>query len=99
MEIDKYHYTNLEAQNGNPPASKMVRLAQELADISNALPTEHTNAVFVRVDRNRVDKMKAMITGSIGTPYAHGMYEYDLFFENAYPNTSPKMNLTTTGNG
>jgi ubiquitin-protein ligase len=99
MDIDKYHYDNLVSSNSNPPPAKMVRLAQELADISNALPTEHTNAVFVRVDRNRVDKMKCMITGSTGTPYAHGMYEYDMFFENSYPQTSPKMNLTTTGNG
>jgi len=43
--------------------------------------------------------MKAMISGSIETPYAHGLYEFDLFFENAYPEVSPKMNLTTTGGG
>jgi len=85
MDIDKYHYTELAKKNESPPPSKMVRLAQELADISNALPTEHTNAVFVRVDRNRVDKMKAIISGSVGTPYAHGLYEYDMFFENSYP--------------
>ena len=30
-----------------------MRLAQELADLSNALPSEHTNAIFVRVDRHR----------------------------------------------
>lgn len=41
--------------------SKIVRLAQEMADLSNALPNEHTNAIFVRVDESRVDVMKAII--------------------------------------
>lgn len=35
----------------SPPPNKMVRLAQELADLSNALPSEHTNSIFVRVDK------------------------------------------------
>jgi ubiquitin-protein ligase len=69
----------------------MVRLAQELADISTALPSEHTNAVFVRVDKGRVDMMKAILSGAIGTPYAHGLYEYDIFFDDAYPAGPPKM--------
>lgn len=77
----------------------MVRLAQELADLSNALPSEHTNSVFVRVEKTRVDLMKSLITGAIGTPYAHGCYEFDIFCENSYPNGPPKMNLMTTGGG
>jgi len=94
-----HHYKASAAQNENPPAAKMIRLAQELADLSNALPCEHTNAIYVRVDKQRVDVMKALITGSSGTPYAHGCYEFDIFFDNKYPNDSPKMNLMTTGGG
>ena len=52
----------------------MVRLAQELADLSTALPIDHTNAIFVRVDRERIDMMKAVIFGANGTPYAHGAF-------------------------
>jgi ubiquitin-protein ligase len=94
-----HHYKSNANQNLNPPQTKMVRLAQELADLSNALPSEHTNSVFVRCDQGRVDLMKALITGAEGTPYAHGCYEFDLFCENSYPNGPPKMNLMTTGNG
>jgi ubiquitin-protein ligase len=77
----------------------MIRLAQELADLSNALPCEHTNSIYVRVDKQRVDMMKALIVGSSGTPYAHGCFEFDIFCDNKYPNESPKMNLMTTGAG
>lgn len=81
------------------PPAKMVRLAQELADLSRAVPCENTNATFIRVDKERVDTMKVLICGAEGTPYAHGAFEFDLFCDNAYPGGPPKMNLTTTGSG
>jgi ubiquitin-protein ligase len=59
----------------------MVRLAQEFASMSNALPIEHTNSIFVRCDSERGDVMKCMIMGVSGTPYAHGAFIYDVFFE------------------
>ena len=76
-----------------------MRLAQELADISTALPIEHTNAIFARCDTERVDVMKCCIMGAKGTPYAHGAYIYDIYFDDNYPSGPPKMNLSTTGNG
>jgi ubiquitin-protein ligase len=67
--------------------------------MSNALPVEDTNSVFARCDTKRVDVMKCLIMGSAGTPYAHGAFLYDVFFEDNYPNSSPKVNLSTTGPG
>ena len=67
--------------------------------MSNALPYDHTNAIFVRVDKDRVDMMKAIIMGASNTPYAHGAFEFDIFCDNNYPKDACKMNLTTTGNG
>ncbi len=94
----KHYYAYLTAPN-LPPQSKMIRLAQELADLSNSLPHEHTNAIFVRVDKSKVDLMKVMIMGSSQTPYAHGAFEYDVYFDDSYPNGPPKVNLMTTGGG
>ena len=71
----------------------MLRLAQELADLSTALPIEHTNSIFVRCDSTRVDVMKALIMGASGTPYAHGAFEFDIYFEDLYPGGPPKVNL------
>lgn len=92
----KHHYASY-ISNNTPPQQKMVRLAQELADLSNALPIEHTNSIFVRVDESRVDVMKALVMGASGTPYGHGAFEFDIYFDDAYPNAPPKVNLTTTG--
>ena len=43
--------------------------------------------------------MQALIMGPNGTPYGHGAYLFDIYFEDTYPNSPPKVNLTTTGNG
>mgnify|MGYP000926696280 CR=1 FL=1 len=94
-----HHYSSYIIPFAIPPQTKMVRLAQELADLSNALPVEHTNSIFVRVDESRVDVMKALIMGSAGTPYGHGAFEYDIYLDDSYPKAPPKVNLTTTGSG
>lgn len=53
----------------------------------------------MRCDKERVDFMQALIMGSNGTPYGHGAYLFDIYFDDTYPNNPPKVNLTTTGNG
>ncbi|CAD8078852.1 unnamed protein product [Paramecium sonneborni] len=93
----KHHYSgNISTQINQ---DKIVRLAQEFADMSTSLPIEHTNAIFVRADKERVDVMKALVMGAKGTPYAHGAYLFDIYADDSYPNAPPKMNLSTTGNG
>ncbi|KAL4475099.1 hypothetical protein ABPG74_001795 [Tetrahymena malaccensis] len=94
-----HHYQQQIMQNQNPSQVKMVRLAQEIADMANSLPIDHTSSIFVRCDSKRVDVMKCIIMGSSGTPYANGAFLYDIFFEDTYPNTPPRVNLQTTGNG
>lgn len=94
-----HHYLSYIQADYTPSITKMIRLASETADLAQALPYEHTNGIFCRCDKDRVDVMKAMIMGAIGTPYAHGAYVFDIFFEDSYPNGPPKVNLETTGGG
>ena len=65
-------------------------LEQEMADLSNALPNKYTNAIFVRVDESRVDVMKANNLGAAATSYAHGWFEYNIFYDSRYPYIQPK---------
>ena len=48
--VYRHHYAKIASSQLSPPAAKMIRLAQELADLSNALPIDYTNSIFVRVD-------------------------------------------------
>lgn len=92
-----FYSSQLTRTSATPPPEKMYRVAREIADLSHSLPISHTNSIFVRVDSDRTDLLKAIIMGAAGTPYAHGAFEFDIFLEDSYPNTPPKVNLVTTG--
>lgn len=81
----QHYYQNQIGVKYTPQPTKMVRLAQELADLSNSLPIEYTNSIFVRVDQNRVDVIKCLIMGAKDTPYANGAFMYDIYFDDNYP--------------
>jgi ubiquitin-protein ligase len=84
---DWRHYFDKQVrdQGVNPAPTTLIRLAQEIADLSNSLPCDPTNAMYCRVEKERVDLMKVMIMGAQGTPYAHGAFVFHLFFPNSYP--------------
>jgi baculoviral IAP repeat-containing protein 6 len=42
---------------------------------------------------------RAMISGPDGTPYAGGLFIFDILCSSDYPNSAPKVNLCTTGGG
>ncbi|KAK7038770.1 hypothetical protein VNI00_010655 [Paramarasmius palmivorus] len=68
-------------------------LVKELAVMATSLP----EGIFVRVDETRNDTMKAIIAGPQSTPYAGGLFEFDIYLPSTYPNTPPLVNLRTTG--
>jgi hypothetical protein len=74
-----------------PSQKKLLRLAQEIADLNNLIPTELTQTIFQRVDKKRVDMMKFIIIGIDDTPYANGAFEFDFFFPQGYPNQPPSV--------
>ena len=43
--------------------------------------------------------MRTCITGPAGTPYAHGLFFFDVLFPQDYPTDAPLMLLETTGGG
>jgi len=94
-----HHWNSHFKGKFSPSSTKMIRLAQEIADLSTSLPVDSSNAMFVRADDERIDVMKVLIFGAEGTPYGNGGFEYHVYFDHDYPNSPPKVNLETTGNG
>ena len=93
----KHHYSG-QISEATPPPIKVLRLSQELADLSHSLPCEHTNSIFIRCDKERVDTIRIIIMGSKDTPYSNGAFTFDVYCEDTYPAGPPKMAITTTGN-
>ncbi len=63
------------------------------------LPAEFGSAYFVRAYTENPQFIKFLIAGSRGSPYEHGLFEFDLYIPDNYPNTAPQCNLVTTGKG
>ena len=54
---------------------KMTWVNKEIISLSTSLPL----GIFLRIDENRTDLMKALISGPQDTPYAFGLFEFDIF--------------------
>jgi ubiquitin-protein ligase len=76
-----------------------ARLNKELKMLKRGLPVEPEAACYVCANDSRMDLMKVLVSGSVDTPYAHGLYQFDIQFPAGYPNTPPYFKLMTVGEG
>ena len=60
---------------------RLLRISNELSTLTTSLP----KGIFLRVDTERVDVMKALIIGPKGTPYEGGCFIFDIVLPPNYP--------------
>jgi len=95
-----FHRNIHESCTSEMSSQKLSRLTADMESFTSGdLPFSADAAVFVCADEERIDVMKVIITGSSGTPYAFGLFEFDVFMTNQYPNHPPMVHLCTTGKG
>ena len=75
------------------------RVNKEIKVLSKNLPCYIAGSIFVVMDENRMDLMKSLISGPVDSPYAHGLFLFDINLPEDYPGQPPNMKLKTTGNG
>ncbi|KAK0110531.1 hypothetical protein ONS96_002138 [Cadophora gregata f. sp. sojae] len=73
---------------------RLTTISKEIATLKTSLPT----GIFLKVAESRSDVMKVLIIGSEGSPYAGGLFIFDIFLDERYPATPPKMTFTLHGN-
>jgi baculoviral IAP repeat-containing protein 6 len=93
--LNNYYYAGKHEKVISVPRGRMKKLMLEMAALRTSLP----EGIYVRHSSNRLDVMKVLIIGPAGTPYENGLFEFDLFCPNNYPNEPPKMQFKTTGKG
>ncbi|KAL5317694.1 hypothetical protein ACEPPN_014792 [Leptodophora sp. 'Broadleaf-Isolate-01'] len=84
------HFNALQTSN----RGRLTTISKEIATLKTSLPT----GIFLKVAESRSDVMKVLIIGSEGTPYAGGLFTFDIFLDERYPATPPKMTFTLHGN-
>lgn len=72
----------------------MNTISKEVATLTTSLPV----GIFLKIAESRSDVMKVLIVGSEGSPYAGGLFIFDLFLDAEYPTTPPKMAFVLNGN-
>uniref|UniRef100_A0A7S1TC76 UBC core domain-containing protein n=1 Tax=Compsopogon caeruleus TaxID=31354 RepID=A0A7S1TC76_9RHOD len=97
----KAEAASLSKVSGVIPQStkRLARISREVASLSTSLPLSYNSSIFVRVDQDRYDCMRALILGPGDSPYANGAFEFDIFLPESYPRSPPLVNFLTTNGG
>ncbi|CAH1790115.1 unnamed protein product [Owenia fusiformis] len=96
---DCHSYTsNFGDKPVDPRAPKLKAFRKELKQLQD-LPLNIHAAIFIRQDEDRIDMLRALVTGPSGTPYSGGCFCFDIYLPNNYPNIPPLVKFITTGNG
>lgn len=96
-DYDHQYNISIKGSNSTTLTTKTPRLANEIKLLSKNLPVKISNSIFIVYDDNRMDVMKAAIIGADDTPYANGVFIFDIYCDENFPASPPKMNLMTTG--
>jgi hypothetical protein len=79
----------------SPPAGRFKRLITEITTLKTGLPP----GIFVRYAESRPDVLKIAIIGPAGTPYENGIFEFDFYCDENFPNKPPLVQFKTTRGG
>jgi len=74
-----------------------LQLRTQLISESQTWPLNTLNSFFVFFNEGNPSHLKVFITGPESTPYAHGLFEFDIIFKDSLKNP-PKVKFLTTGN-
>lgn len=67
--------------------------------LSTNMPTSWGSSIFLRIDDDRMDCIKAMIIGPKDTPYENGCFLFDIFLPLEYNQSCPSVKSMTTNGG
>ncbi|KAL9186499.1 hypothetical protein ACHAXT_005737 [Thalassiosira profunda] len=79
----------------------LKRLFKELDGLKEDLPSEPNCSIFLRFDEETPQFIRALISAPLPgpTPYSGGLFVFDIYVPNDYPQSNPKVQLRTTGGG
>ncbi|OMJ67033.1 hypothetical protein SteCoe_35920 [Stentor coeruleus] len=77
----------------------LKRINKEMKSLSTSSPIHSNASIFSLFDSESNHRVKFLISGNNDTPYAHGLYAFDVLLPSNYPIFPPKVNFITTGGG
>lgn len=78
---------------------RSLAISNEMMELNTGLPLEWESSIFLRMDEQQTDVLRALIIGPEGTPYENGIFLFDLLLNEHYPDMPPKVHFLTTSAG
>jgi len=72
-------------------------IGKECSSFTKSLPIHYGSSVLARVDSTNSRCMRVMITGPNGTPYDSGVFIFDAYMPDKWPNVNPQMHFENHG--
>ena len=73
-----------------------LQINLELIKFNEMFKCDENSSIFLIVDKNNLQIMKLLISGLRGTPFQHGLYEFDIFIPEDYPMSEPLITCRTS---
>ena len=94
-QMDHFYSSNAKSSSNTNLGKVLLKDARRAY---KDLPKPHPNAsIFVCYAEERMDIVRAVCVGPQGTPYAYGMFIFDICYPQLYPNAAPMVHFMTTG--
>ena len=73
------------------------RITNEIKSLGSTLPCDSAASIFTLIDQECMLRLYFLLSGTLDTPYAHGLYLFEVLLPENYPMMPPKVELRTTG--
>ena len=85
--------------SASPPCLR--KLLRELDTMNTTLPSDSRCTIWIRFDEETPQFLRAIIPAALPgpSPYAGGLFCFDIYIPDTYPNVAPKVVLLNTGGG
>lgn len=81
----------------NINSDKLMRLKKEFNIIKKSISINSEASIFFCVDKNKLDKMRFIMSGPADTPYDQGLYIFDMTITSEFPSKPPLVHFTNNG--
>ena len=97
-EVSETHLFISETKN-KLSSKELVRVISELSSLKNSLPLNYDSTIWMKVPKKDMNIFTFMISGPKDTPYENGLFFFNGYFPQQYPDVEPKVLIQTTGMG
>jgi ubiquitin-protein ligase len=94
-----HNFTNFKYENNkNLTFEQILRLNKEFNIIKKSIVLSKDASLFVIIEKDNISKIKFIISGPKDTPYAYGLFVFDVVINKDFPSKPPSVTFVNNGN-